>query len=105
MLNSKEHIQLNSSFLGDVLARFIGIVYLFYITHILPKRVQLLLFMYVIFRLFFLISSSFISPELEGYFSSFFSSVEFNIEAFNNSFDANKEMLAGSAYDLSSSNE
>ena len=123
MFNSKEHTQqLNSSFLGDGLVRIIGVVYLFYITHILPKRVQLLLIMYVIFRLFFLISSSFISPELEGYFSSFFSSVEFNreaafnnsffssaefnIDAFNNSFDANLGMLvAGSADDVSSSNE
>lgn len=103
MFNSKEHIQLNSSFLGDGLARFIGIVYLFYITYILPNRVLLLLFLYVIFRLFFFIYS--FCPELEGYFSSFFSSVEFNIEAFNNSFEANMAMLAGPADEVSSSNE
>jgi len=123
--NSKEHIQLNSSFLGDGLARFIGIVYLFYITHILPKRVILLLGLYVIIR-FILLVSSFSSELLEGdYFSSFFSSDELNLKAaaFNNSFfsnadffiinkealknslDANMEMLAGSADDVSSSNE
>ena len=125
MWNSKEHIQLNSSFLGDGLARFIGIVYLFYITHILPKRVILLLGLYVIIR-FILLVSSFSSELLEGdYFSSFFSSDELNLKAaaFNNSFfsnadffiinkealknslDANMEMLAGSADDVSSSNE
>lgn len=37
MLNSKEYIQLNSSFLGDFLARFIARVYLFYITYLFPS--------------------------------------------------------------------
>ena len=102
MLNSKEYIQLNSSFLGDWLARFIARVYVFYITNISPNKVQLL-FLYVIFRsAAFLIYSFY--PELGGYFS-FLYSAEFNIEAFNNSFEANMAMLAGPADEVSSSNE
>ena len=58
---------------------------------------------YVIFRsAVFLISSFY--PELVGYFS-LLNSAEFNIEALNNSFEANMAMLAGPAYDVSSSNE
>lgn len=59
--------------------------------------------LYVIFRsAVFLISSFF--PELVGYFS-LLNSAEFNIEALNNSFEANMAMLAGPADDVSSSNE
>ena len=101
MLNSKEYLQLNSSFLGDWLARFLARVYVFYITNISPKKVQLL-FLYVIFRSAAFLIYSF-CPELGGYFS-FFYSAEFNIEAFNNSFDVNMAMLAGPADDVSSSN-
>lgn len=102
MYNSKEYIQLNSSFLGDGLARFIARVYVFYITKVSPKKVQWIL-MYVSFRLAALLISSFY-PELVGYIS-LLNSAEFNIEALNNSFEANMAMLAGPADDVSSSNE
>ena len=59
--------------------------------------------MYVSFRLAALLISSFY-PELVGYIS-LLNSAEFNIEALNNSFDANMAMLAGPADDVSSSNE